>query len=201
MRNASLFMRSIAAVVLVTFTALIISPAVMAIENAPAAPTSTPQSDEAKLSKAIQNTQRTLEQMADKLNTNQEITPELTDLQTLKAEITTLNNSVITNFDAIKANLQSHNLPQTILDRHNAAVADYQAQTNTLLQNLTDIETTPTPNSANSRSTPPRPTCKANNNSAATNPATPTTSATRVTNPTQQQSQRDPRPVHPGRSV
>ena len=140
MRSTSFFRRGIALLVLITFLSLTLSPTVVAIENTTNTTTPAPQSEQAKLSKAILNTQRKLDHIADKLNANQDATTELTELQTLKDEINVLNTTVQAEFDATHSLLQSKALPQVILDRHTAAVAEYQAQLATLLQNLNDID-------------------------------------------------------------
>ena len=143
LRDASRFMRGVAALVVVSFATLIVSPTVMAVQTAPHAPAPKIERDEAKLAKTIQKTQRKLTRMAEKLTALGDVTAELAELRALREDIAALDARAMAGFEAIRTHIQRHGLPQTILQRHQAAVADYRSQAAELLQDLHEIQAAP----------------------------------------------------------
>jgi len=147
MREASTAMRVIAGLVLVTFTMLILEPAAMAAQAAPA-PSQKPahtQSDEEKLSEVMQRLDTKLAGMDDKLGKGQDTAGDQAELVTMKNEVNQLDQAVIANFQAIEDHIVSRQLPDVILQRHKDAVAKYQRELGTLRGNLDAIDQAATP--------------------------------------------------------
>jgi len=138
-------MKVITYVVLTTFTMWILEPAVVAARTLveESSPTSVPSA------KPVPEFSQTLAEMAEHLQQLSHDTPNLGQLkQQLKAwrqTLEELDRSVLQDFANTAKHLQEKSLPAEILQRHEAAVASYRADLQTLLDNLTEIETSDSP--------------------------------------------------------
>ena len=121
-RQSYSFMRFTALLVLVAFTSFILEPAALAIRTAEAATptaTTTPTvSDEAKLSKSLQQAEHHILLMEDKLAKGQDVAAERQALAALRTEIGAMDQIAMANFNSIKEYILQKGFPDIILQRH-----------------------------------------------------------------------------------
>lgn len=138
LRNASGFMRTIATVVLVTFTTVTVSPGVQAMEQTITQAYAERNSVESRAT-AISRLTAQLRGVLNKdpnLLTTDKSRAVFVDF---RAELQDLDAKVFDDFEAIEAGLRSKSLPDEILQRHQAAVAAYRAESEGLQQELSQL--------------------------------------------------------------
>jgi hypothetical protein len=144
LRHASPATRSIAATVLITFSWLVLQPAALAAKvvyaqyQQNAARTL---SDDAKLSKALLQVQRTLNRAEEKLNAGQSIDTEVEALKDLRDDLDDLNETALAGFAETETYIKARKLPDLILQRHKDTVAAYRKDMSALRNNLRSIAT------------------------------------------------------------
>ncbi len=134
------FLRSVAALVIVTFTGLILQPTALALQTLPAKANKSQtaaDTNSAKLARANQKLLEKLERTEAKLARNETATAELAELKALQKELTTLDTTAMQEFADIEKHLKARKLPPVILKRHRDAVATYRQEMDTVLTNLT----------------------------------------------------------------
>ncbi|NOR71424.1 MAG: hypothetical protein GQ532_17325 [Methylomarinum sp.] len=145
MRGTSRFMRSISATVMITFTMLILTPAVMAakteLNKAPQATVNKVSSAETQLSKTLQNIEKRLQKITEKIEQHQDAHADIQQLKGLTQQLNNLDKKVLANFEQIETELLDRQLPPVILERHQHTVERYRAEISQLLEELEDIET------------------------------------------------------------
>ncbi len=140
------FLRGIAAIVLVTFTCLIMESTAVAARVAIEEQQTTTHSkaahsgDERKFTAAIQNIEATLNKLQSQLDQGKSGKKEKKELKTLKKTIKKLNKTVTRNFKIIAKDLKKKGLSKTILQRHTDMVNNYRNELATLLSNLDNVE-------------------------------------------------------------
>jgi transglutaminase-like putative cysteine protease len=143
LRHMTGVMRGISATVLVTFTMLILMPTVQAAQQPPAkpaqapAPAPRPDTDEDRLSRALQDVEETLARLEDQVRHGRKHVEEDQRLAALEADIRRLDQNVQQNFTAVEKHIRDHHLPAAILERHQAMVAAYKRG---LAEFLTDLQ-------------------------------------------------------------
>jgi transglutaminase-like putative cysteine protease len=140
LRDLTGFMRGISATVLVAFIMLILMPTVQAAQQPPANPvpsaTAPPDTDEDRLSRSLQAVEETLSHAQEKTRRGQRHEDEDRHLATLETDIRRQDQAVQQNFAAVERHIRDHRLPGVILDRHRAAVDQYQREMEDLLREL-----------------------------------------------------------------
>ena len=139
MREISALMRTIAASVLVTFAMLILQPAAMAARAEIAEQkrqAALEAGEEAKLSQAVRKIERQLDRVGRKLEKGQATGVDEQALEALRQEVTTLANAVSRNFEEVEAHIRDHKLDPIIMQRHEAAVAQFEQELSAMLRNL-----------------------------------------------------------------
>ncbi len=142
-RNAGIFIRSISAIVVVTFSMLILTPTAMAAQqaykdnkqqqvNAP--------DDEAKLSRALQKVDELLAKVDNKLSQGKDASIEEDELKKLKKQIEKLDKKVSKNFEQVEEHLKDKGMSEIILKRHYDMVKNYRLEMKTMMKNLDDLE-------------------------------------------------------------
>ena len=146
LRRSPHFLRGVAAVVTVAFTMLILTPTVVVaqneIDNQQQAAALTA-SDEAELAQTLQKIEERLARFAEKLDRQLDAVEDEQDLDRLRRKVKALDVKVQAKFDRIAERLQEKNLPQVILDRHEAMVEAYRSELARLLENLDAVELAP----------------------------------------------------------
>lgn len=149
-RGGKLFVRSVAAIVIVTFGSLIASPTVLAAkaelerQERTAPP---PQSEAATLNAALLQAKHALRKLAgmpDALNrvaAKDERQAARETLKDLRKQLRKLDKAARADFRAIEKHLKANKLPEVILQRHHNAVAKYEAEADALLNDLATLET------------------------------------------------------------
>ncbi len=138
-------MKVITYVVLITFSMWSLEPTAVAARTLveESSPTSVPSA------KPVPEFSQTLEEMEEYLQQLSHDTPNprplKQQLKTLRQTLEELDLSVLQDFANTAKHLQETPLPTEILQRHEAAVASYRADLQTLLDNLTEIETSDSP--------------------------------------------------------
>lgn len=142
MRQAHLFSRGTAGLVLVTFSMMVLQPTVAAAQIATTAPSTVQPDDsaEAHLSRTLVRIEETLTHVVEKLEAGENADIERGELNRLKAVLRQLDAPVRTQFAAVEQHLHDHALPQEILDRHQAMVDYYTQELNDLLRELEALE-------------------------------------------------------------
>lgn len=143
MRRASLFMRGITAVVLVTFTSLIVSPAVAAVRTDAekrAAEEARAPSAEQQLNERVQQVEARLAEIKAGLAAGKKVVAEKDELKKLRREIEQLDKAVTRNFEAVETQLRARQVPEAILQRHREAVQTYRAEFEALTAGLRRVE-------------------------------------------------------------
>lgn len=137
------FLRSVAAVVVVTFTTLILEPAAVAarvaVEDAQQQAANVP-SSERRLSQSIEKIDEKLAKLRSKLAQKLDTKVEREELTNLRKIVEKLDKQIAKNFDDIAKHIKSKGLGETILKRHTDAVARYRSELAALIRNLTSIE-------------------------------------------------------------
>lgn len=150
-RDGGLWVRSLCAIIIVTFGGLVTSPAVAATraEIERQERTAPPERDEStKLNTVLLKTRDQLRALAGKpdvLNrvaTKEERKAARDALKALRAELRELDKAAREDFRSIEKTLRAKNLPDVILERHAQAVARYETEAAALLDSLALIETT-----------------------------------------------------------
>lgn len=140
MRHASLLMRGTALTVLIAFVMLILEPTVAAAQTAATETEPTASSADAALSKTLQRIEEKLERLEEKLSQQLDGTLERSDLKQLRQTLAQLDQTVRQGFSRVEQHLLDHQLAPVILERHQAAVAEYQAEYEALIGDLDAIE-------------------------------------------------------------
>jgi len=166
LRNAPSLLRGVALLVLVTFLAWQISPAVLAAQtledapparqNAAALPASPGLSPEAQFSRVLQRLERRLatwerpqtqqSQTRRMAAANLDEATGLDEVSELRRQLIALDSEVMAGFAEVRVMLVDQQVPAEILARHDAMVAAYRAEVDRLLESLTDLETSPDAN-------------------------------------------------------
>lgn len=138
LRRADRFMRTVASIVLVTFTTVTVSPGVQAMEQTIRELNAERNSTEGRaetLARLTSELRGILSKDAVTLGTekNREL------LRDLQEEFEDLDAEVFDDFDGIEAMLRESKLPDEILQRHNAAVAAYRKESAGLQQQLQEL--------------------------------------------------------------
>lgn len=141
MGKSNIFMKSVAAIVLVTFSMLVLTPTVVAAQTYDWGFLSDPEiGDETKFSRAIQQVEELLEVLEVKLNDLQDTAAEQAALVQARHDIVELDRAVTANFSAISDSIQVKGLPEIIQKRQSDMESNYRVQLNELLTSLQDIE-------------------------------------------------------------
>jgi hypothetical protein len=141
MRLSHSFMRGTAGVVLITFSLMVLQPAITAVQAATATPTAAPDdSAETQLANTLVQIEEKLAKLEDKLQNGQDVAAERSDIKLLKATLSPLDAAVKANFAQVEQHIHDHALPQVILDRHQAMVDTYTRELNDLTRELDGIE-------------------------------------------------------------
>ena len=146
MRGASLAMRVLASVIVITFTMLILAPTAQAAREelntpdaiAKAAPET---SDEAEFSKKLQQLEKKLEKLQEKLDQGLDGSVELADVRQLDNTLRQLDTVVTQHFDELRSWIEAQGLSAEILQRHDDTVSTYRAELTMLLSNLEAVDT------------------------------------------------------------
>ncbi|MBI5184182.1 MAG: C40 family peptidase [Nitrospinae bacterium] len=97
-------------------------------------------SEEEELSRTLEEIEEKLGKLEEKLLKGEEDSLEKDDLKKLKKKLRKLDQKAKENFQKIEKDLKAKKLPQVILDRHYQALASYQTEIRTLLENLDAVE-------------------------------------------------------------
>jgi hypothetical protein len=128
---------------LLAFTMLVLLPTVQAAQQPPAkpaqapAPAPRPDTDEDRLSRALQDVEETLARLEDQVRHGRKHVEEDRRLAALEADIRRLDQSVQQNFTAVEKHIRDRRLPAVLLERHQAMVAAYKRG---LAEFLTDLQ-------------------------------------------------------------
>jgi len=139
LRRSTVFMRTVASVVLAAFLSLTLQPLALAAQAAQArtpAAQAAPDTS-AKLAKILEELEDKLDKLETKLTRKQQADQEKAELKALKQRLTDLDQAALDDFAKIEQHLKDHKLPQVILDRHHEAVRKYRADMAAL---KTDLE-------------------------------------------------------------
>lgn len=150
MRHAGWFLRSIAGVVLVAFTSLIVTPAVLAVEQmvaqAEMQATASAKSNMGQMLVKVRDELRVLADRSDVLDrkpTHEQRKAAKDALKVLRQELRALDQEVRADFAANQKLITDKKLSAVIQERQDAAVAQYQAEYSALDQSLVAIEGKP----------------------------------------------------------
>jgi len=136
-------LRSVAAIVVVAFSMLILSPAAAAtraeIERQQKEAT-TEAGVEQQLSRVVRQLEHRLTTIQRKLNAAENAQSDQQQLKPLQQQLKNLDRQVQQKFTRIEADLIAKGLPAKILERHQTMVGSYQAELATMLANLIAIE-------------------------------------------------------------
>lgn len=139
MRNTGLFMKSTALTTAITFGMMVTSPAAIALRTAETNPVEAGDSNpEAQLSSLLEQiTQKfdALETAHEAGETTESIVSELDELQD---QMIDLDREVMANFGVMEQKLKDKKLPDTIIERHQAMVAHYQAHRARIIEQFED---------------------------------------------------------------
>ena len=146
MRGTSIAMQSIAMVVAITLTMLILAPTAQAAReelNAPdpIAKVASETSDEAEFSKKLQQLEKKLEKLQGKLDQGLDGSVELADVRQLDNTLRQLDTLVTQHFDELRSWIEAQVLSAEILQRHDDTVSTYRAELTTLLSHLEAVDT------------------------------------------------------------
>lgn len=143
MRETSRFMRSISATVMITFTMLTLTPAVVAakteLNKTPKAAVNKVNSADTQLSKTLQNIEKRLQKITEKIQQQQDAHTDIQQLTGLTQQLNNLDKKVLANFEQIETELLDRQLPPVILDRHQHTVERYRAEISQLQEELEDV--------------------------------------------------------------
>ena len=143
LRHASTFLRTIAAVVIITFTMWVLAPAAQAArENpvgSPAQSMALSVSDEARLAETLGRIEARLDQMSAGLAAKQDVSAAKAELAALTRRLERLDTRVREGFERTEEHLRKRALPEAILKRHRAMVSCYQSELGTLRESLATI--------------------------------------------------------------
>ncbi len=146
LRRATRFLRSMAVVVCVAFTMLILTPTVVAarqLTDEPASSVALASSDEAKFSRTLARLEHRLEKLEKRLHRRLDAALDVKDVKKLKRRLKRLDTRLVRNFDKVRRFIERKQLPVEILLRHETMVATYQAELHRLIGVLSDVETRP----------------------------------------------------------
>jgi hypothetical protein len=143
LRHAPAFMKSVAALVIVTFLGLTLEPLAIAanapIQAAPVAkplPVASPPSNEERLGLTIETIEDRLNKLDTQLTQKKPAQQEKSELKVLRQTLDIQDTQALEDFSKIEKHLQDKNLPKVIRDRHTAMVKTYKADMATLKTNL-----------------------------------------------------------------
>src|SRR5690606_36278463 len=155
LRAARWWTRGIAAIVLVAFGGLVTSPAVAAVRaemerQASQAPRA--QSEAEKLNAVFRQVKNQLGILAGKPKAGlaaASVAPATAAarqnaraaLKALRGQLQVLDKAAREDFQAVGQHIRKHGLPEVILQRHQAAIAQYEAEAAALLESLAPLET------------------------------------------------------------
>ena len=141
LRGFPAFMRSTATLVLVTFTLMILQPTIAAAQAAKhAKPVTAPDhSAEAQLSRTLQQIEDRLARTEHKLQKHQDASAERHELERLQQTLKQSDQAVRQNFNQMEKLITKKRMASVILERHQAMVAHYQEEYQTLITELNDI--------------------------------------------------------------
>jgi transglutaminase-like putative cysteine protease len=135
--------QTIAGIVLVTFTWLLIYPTALAAQTLGDTPVHTPareSSAEAELAAALQQLLTLLTRLDAKREQGQETQQDEQALVALHARLERLDTQVHANFTRLEQQLKDKGLPDEILQRHTQMVDTYDTEVSTLLTHLRTME-------------------------------------------------------------
>ena len=133
-------LRRIALLLLLAFGNLIAQPVIAAI-NTPATPRSQSERMEAQQGRQLDDLRERLQQTQAKRERGQSVDTDITAILRAGASIEAEAEAVDTDFANIETHLKTHHLPQEILERHHAAVADYHSKRTEFRQRLNALQT------------------------------------------------------------
>lgn len=148
------YMRVIAAVVIITFGGMITSPAAAAMQETyetPPAPDAVVEDETARLAASVVEAREELRKLAgrpdpeNRVASLEERRAARERLKTLRAELRELDTRTRAEFARVGELVASRNLPPVIAERHAAAMAEYDARASALLGDLETIETSDEP--------------------------------------------------------
>jgi hypothetical protein len=122
---------------------LILTPAAKAAQQLPISQSNdapSAESVEEKLSRIIQNVDRTIYKLEKKLDHKQDTSEELKTITQLYDEIVALDQSVSENFIQLEKDLQQQKVPAAMLVRHQDMLSTYRMEFAVLLKNLLEIQ-------------------------------------------------------------
>jgi transglutaminase-like putative cysteine protease len=144
LRRAQGFLRSIAVVVCIAFTMLILTPTVVAarqLTDPPATSAALAPSDEATFARTLERLENRLEKLEERLNRRLDAALDVKDVNKLKRRLERLDARLVRNFAKVRRFIQRKQLPVDILLRHETMVDTYQAELDRLIRVLSDVET------------------------------------------------------------
>jgi hypothetical protein len=149
LRGFSSFMRNTAALVLVTFTLMVLQPTIAAAQAAKhAKPAPKPEhSAETQLSRTLQQIEDRLARTEAKLQKHQDANTERHELKQLRQTLKQLDAKAREDFAQVEQHIHDHHLPSVILERHQAMVDHYQQELQGLADELDGLETSGNDNS------------------------------------------------------
>jgi hypothetical protein len=134
------FMKTVAAIVLVTFVSLSLQPLTAAAQTIKtAAPKAEPDSSE-KLAKTLEAIEAKLDKLNQKLANKLSADTEKAELQGLKKQLDDQDKTTLADFAKIEQHLRDHKLPEVILKRHTEAVKQYLTDMANLRLQLEDVD-------------------------------------------------------------
>lgn len=146
LRSAGAFMRTVAGIVLVTFTAVTISPSAQAMQQHVAQQNVQEQIDAAEhssVSRNLRSVKERLRVLADRAPSTPVPSATVDQRRTAREELRAwrsdyreLKSTLRSEFESTGALLKRKNLPQIILDRHAAAVAKFESESAALEQEI-----------------------------------------------------------------
>jgi len=128
LKNAQIFMRITAFIIIFAHTAVIGAPTIDAIRGELSKETAPETSPEAALSESFVKAIEQLALLKQLRKEDKNTDAVLAALKTLQSRIIELDETVLENFATLKADLLSKNLPDVILKRHDDMVSHYQSQ-------------------------------------------------------------------------
>jgi len=143
LRHARAFMRTTAAVVVLTFSGLITAPTAAAIRTAPDTPPGHTVSAERQLSNTVRQIRSRLGLLADKLSKGKSHANERAELAQLNSALSKLARDVRKGFERTERLVAKKGLPEVIAERQNTAVVEFEAMLTLVQETLETIENAP----------------------------------------------------------
>jgi hypothetical protein len=144
-RSSNGFMRTVASVVLVTFSTVTISPGAQAIAQTIEAAAEIPLAIEAAEQPhddKLEHLKSALSQLRVRAERREALLEEKAALHRLRSELKTLDTEALEEFDQVEAHLKQRKLPEAILQRHREALEKFKQTAAATHENLADIDAT-----------------------------------------------------------